>query len=66
MVAELQLESRGFPAADDQNASTGKVAFHLQAAVQGVIDELQVAMMNENRVLDKSDTEKTLSACPFW
>lgn len=66
VLAELQLQSRGFPAADDQNASTGKVGFEVQAAVQVVIDELQVAMVNANRVLDKWDTEKTLKECPFW
>jgi hypothetical protein len=66
VVGGLRLQSRGFPAHEDKNASTGKVAFEMQVAVQGVIDELQVAMMNANRVLDKSDTEKTLKACPFW
>jgi hypothetical protein len=66
VVADLRLQSRGFSARDDQKVSTGKVALEVQAAVQGVIDELQTAIMNANRVLDKSDTERTLKACPFW
>jgi hypothetical protein len=66
VIADLSLRSRGFPARDDQFASTGKVASEVMVAVQGVIDELQVAMTNANRVLDKSDTERTLRECPFW
>lgn len=66
VVGDLRLQSRGFPAYDDKNASTGKVSSEVVSAVQGVINELQVAMVNANSVLDKSDTEKTLSACPFW
>jgi hypothetical protein len=66
VVAELNLRSRGFPARDDQDASTAKLAAEVTVAVQGVIDELRLAMMNANRVLDKSDTERTLRECPFW
>jgi hypothetical protein len=66
VVRDLRLQSRGFPAHEDMDASTGKVAFEVQGVVQGVIDELQGAMRNANRVLDKSDTEKTLKECPFW
>jgi hypothetical protein len=66
VVAELSLESRGFPAGDDQQAPTGKIASDVGSAVQGVIDELQVAMTTANRVLDRSDTERTLKECPFW
>ena len=66
VVAELSLQSRGFPAVDDQNASTGKIASDVGSAVQGVIDEMQVAMTTANRVLDRSDTERTLKECPFW
>ena len=66
VVAELSLESRGFPAGDDQTVSTGKIASDVASAVQGVIDELQGAMTTANRVLDRSDTEKTLKECPFW
>ena len=66
VVAELSLRSRGFPAREDQSASTGKISSEVMVAVQGVIDELQVAMTNANRGLDKSDTEKTLKECPFW
>ncbi|HMF88492.1 MAG TPA: hypothetical protein VK575_10455 [Gemmatimonadaceae bacterium] len=66
VVGDLRLQSRGFPAREDQDASTGKVSSEAVFAVQGVINELQVAMVNANRVLDKLDTERTLSACPFW
>ena len=66
VVAELGLQSRGFPAREDQSAPSGKIAADVKAAVQGVIDELQVAMRNANLGLDKSDTQNTLNECPFW
>jgi hypothetical protein len=66
VVGDLRLQSRGFPTGEDPNASTGKVNSEVVSAVQGVIDELQAEIMSANRVLDKSDTEKTLGACPFW
>jgi hypothetical protein len=66
VVGDLRLQSRGFPTGEDPNASTGKVNSEVVSAVQGVIDELQAEIMSANRVLDKSDTERTLSACPFW
>lgn len=65
-VAELELRSKGFRVGDDQSASTGKIASEVMVAVQGVIDELQVVMTTANRVLDRSDTERTLKECPFW
>jgi hypothetical protein len=66
VVGDLRLQSRGFPAREDPNASTGKVNSEIVSAVQGVIDELQAAIMNANRVLDGSDTENTLKRCAFW
>jgi hypothetical protein len=66
VIAELELRSKGFPARDDQSATTGRIASEVVVAVQGVIDELQAAMTTANRVLDRSDTERTLKECPFW
>lgn len=66
VVAGLELRSKGFPAGDDQTASTGKISSEVMVAVQGVVDELQAAMTIANSVLDRSDTERTLKECPFW
>jgi hypothetical protein len=66
VVSELALQSRGFPAREDRNASTDRIASDVKSAVQGVIDELHVAMTKANQELDASDTQKTLRECPSW
>ena len=66
VVSELGLHSRGFAARDDRSANTGKIASDVSSAVQGVIDELHVAMTNANQTLDRSDTDRTLRECPSW
>ena len=47
-------------------AVTGMHPENVLSAVQGVVDELQRAMRDANRVLDQRDTEKSLSECRSW
>jgi hypothetical protein len=46
--------------------SANVIASDVVAAVQGVIDELQHAMTDGNRLLDERDTIKTLRKCASW
>jgi len=66
-VTGLRLQSPGFATqAIEENASTRMIASEVLSAVQGVIDELQQAMRDANRLLDQRDTGKTLSKCSSW
>jgi len=66
-VTGLRLQSPGFATqAIEENASTRMIASEVLSAVQGVIDELQRAMRDANRLLDQRDTGKTLSKCSSW
>ena len=66
-VSDLRLQSRGFAArGGDESASAGRLLSDVRSAVQGVIDELQAAMRDANRLLDLADTRRTLRECPSW
>jgi hypothetical protein len=65
-VTGLRLQSPGFATQVEENASTRIIASDVLSAVQGVIDELQRAMRDANRLLDQRDTGKTLRKCSAW